>query len=148
MIARKKKKLIIIISIVLIILIIIGTLVALYFTTDMFKSNYSLFVKYLSQNINIVGDMAKKDPTEITNAIQNQKLTTNLKGNISYTDNNNDSESTLNKAELDITGQIDKLQSYRYENVRLAYENSDVAKIEYIKNGNQYAVRLELQTQI
>ena len=91
MIARKKKKLIIIISIVLIILIIIGTLVALYFTTDMFKSNYSLFVKYLSQNINIVGDMAKKDPTEITNAIQNQKLTTNLKGNISYTDNNNDS---------------------------------------------------------
>ena len=143
MIARKKKKLIIIISIVLIILIIIGTLVALYFTTDMFKSNYSLFVKYLSQNINIVGDMAKKDPTEITNAIQNQKLTTNLKGNISYTDNNNDSESTLNKAELDITGQIDKLQSYRYENVRLAYENSDVAKIEYIKNGNQYAVRLD-----
>ena len=143
MIARKKKKLIIIISIVLIILIIIGTLVALYFTTDMFKSNYSLFVKYLSQNINIVGDMGKKDPTEITNAIQNQKLTTNLKGNISYTDNNNDSESTLNKAELDITGQIDKLQSYRYENVRLAYENSDVAKIEYIKNGNQYAVRLD-----
>ena len=143
MIARKKKKLIIIISIVLIILIIIGTLVALYFTTDMFKSNYSLFVKYLSQNINIVGDMAKKDPTEITNAIQNQKLTTNLKGNISYTDNNNDSESTLNKAELDITGQIDKLQSYRYENVRLAYENSDAAKIEYIKNGNQYAVRLD-----
>lgn len=143
MIARKKKKLIIIISVVLTVLIIIGILIALYLTTDMFKSNYSLFVKYLSQNINIIDDMAKKDPTEITNAIQNQKLTTNLKGTISYTDNNNDSESTLNKAELDITGQIDKLQSYRYENVRLVYENSDVAKTEYIKNGNQYAVRLD-----
>ena len=143
MIATKKKKLVIIISVVLTVLIIIGILTALYLTTDMFKSNYSLFVKYLSQNINIIDDMAKKDPTEITNAIQNQKLTTNLKGTISYTDNNNDSESTLNKAELDITGQIDKLQSYRYENVRLVYENSDVAKTEYIKNGNQYAVRLD-----
>ena len=51
MIARKKKKLIIISSITALVLIIIGILITLYLTTDMFKSNYSLFVKYISQNI-------------------------------------------------------------------------------------------------
>ena len=52
MLAKKKRNLIIIItSIILGLLIIIATLITLYLTTDMFKSNSVLFAKYIVQNI-------------------------------------------------------------------------------------------------
>ena len=47
------------------IVIIIGILIALYFTTDMFKPKNKLFEKYIEQNINIIDEMAKKKPKEI-----------------------------------------------------------------------------------
>ena len=65
MITKKKRQLIMIISISVPIVIIIGILIALYFTTDMFKSKNKLFEKYIAQNINIIDEMAKKNPKEI-----------------------------------------------------------------------------------
>ena len=65
MITKKKRQLIMIISISVPIVIIIGILIALYFTTDMFKPKTKLFEKYIAQNINIIDEMAKKKPKEI-----------------------------------------------------------------------------------
>ena len=65
MITKKKRQLIMIISISVPIVIIIGILIALYFTTDMFKPKNKLFEKYIEQNINIIDEMAKKKPKEI-----------------------------------------------------------------------------------
>lgn len=65
MITKKKRQLIMIISISVPIVIIIGILIALYFTTDMFKQKNKLFEKYIAQNINIIDEMAKKNPKEI-----------------------------------------------------------------------------------
>ena len=65
MITKKKRQLIMIISISVPIVIIIGILIALYFTTDMFKPKNKLFEKYIEQNINIIDEMAKKNPKEI-----------------------------------------------------------------------------------
>ena len=62
MITKKKRQLIMIISISV---TIIGILIALYFTTDMFKPKNKLFEKYIAQNINIIDEMAKKSPKEI-----------------------------------------------------------------------------------
>ena len=143
MIARKKKKLIIISSITALVLIIIGILITLYLTTDMFKSNYSLFVKYISQNITSIEEMAKKQATGIQDAIDNQKLTTDLKTTINYTDSNNNSDNSINNAELDISGQIDKMESYNYKNIKLLYENQDIAKAEYIQDGELYGIRVD-----
>ena len=84
MIARKKQRLIIIISIVLIVLSIIGVLIALYLTTDMFKSKNSLFAKYFLQNVGNIEQIVKSQPTQIEDAIQNQKLETNLKAKLIY----------------------------------------------------------------
>ena len=65
MITKKKRQLIMIISISVPIVIIIGILIALYFTTAMFKRKNKLFEKYIAQNINIIDEMAKKSPKEI-----------------------------------------------------------------------------------
>ena len=50
MIPRKKRRLILIISILLVILMIFTAFVLVYINTDMFKSNKTLFMKYLGQN--------------------------------------------------------------------------------------------------
>ena len=47
MIPRKKRRLILIISILLVILMIFTAFVLVYINTDMFKSNKTLFMKYL-----------------------------------------------------------------------------------------------------
>ena len=52
----KSKKLIVtlVITIVLLIVLGVGTVAALYFTTDIFKTNEQIFWKYISQNSQIV----------------------------------------------------------------------------------------------
>ena len=47
---KKKKITIVVILVVLILLTIIGTCIALYINTDMFKTSKVLFAKYLGQN--------------------------------------------------------------------------------------------------
>ena len=143
MIARKKRQLIMIISIVLPIIIVIGVLVALYFTTDMFKPKYKLFEKYLAQNINTIDRMAKSKPEGIENAINNQKITENLKATVSYKDSNNNMSNTINKAEIDISGQKDKAGNYNYQDTRVVYENSDIARFEYLQDGEKHGIRLD-----
>ncbi len=143
MITRKKRNLLVIIAICITALIIIGILVALYFTTDMFKSNNSLFTKYILQNVNKIEDIAKQKSVQIQDAIQNQKLETNLTAKINYTDNTGNTENSINQAEIDISSQIDNKNQYDYKNIRLAYENENITKVEYLKNGETYGVRLD-----
>ena len=142
MLAQKRKKLIIIITTSVIALIaIIATLIILYIKTDMFKPNSKLFAKYIVQNIEYIDNILKSEPSEIEQTIEQNKITSNLKSTIEYIDNNNDSENSINKAELDITGQSDQASQYKYEDIRIAYENEDIAKMEYIQNEDLYGIR-------
>lgn len=143
MLANKKRKLIIIVlSIVLVVIAIISTLIALYLTTDMFKSNSTLFAKYIVQNIDNMYTILETEPTEIEQMIGQNKLTSNLKATIKYKDNNNNTENTINKAELDISSEIDNTQNYKYKDIRLVSENEEVAKLEYIQDDQTYGIRL------
>lgn len=142
MLAKKKRNLIIIItSIILGLLIIIATLITLYLTTDMFKSNSVLFAKYIVQNIENMDAILKANPSEIEQMIEQDKLTTNLKATVSYKDEDA-TENSINKAELDISGEIDKSEEYMYKDIRLVYESENVAKMEYIQDGQMYGIRL------
>ena len=143
MLANKKKKLIIIItSIILGVIIIISTLIALYLTTDMFKSKSTLFSKYIVQNIDNMYTILDSEPSEIEQMIEQNKITSNLKATVKYKDSENNTENSINKAELDISSQTDKTENYRYKDIRLVYENEDVAKMEYIQDGQNYGIRL------
>ena len=57
MMPRKKRRMLIISTIVICIVAIIAILVALYINTDMFKSNETLFEKYISQNFENISKM-------------------------------------------------------------------------------------------
>ncbi len=143
MIKRKKTNVIIIVSMILIVFMIMGSVIALYLTTDMFKPADTLFVKYLLQNVSFVEELARKESTGIQDALQNEKLDTNLTAKVAYTDNTGNKENSINQAEIDVSSQIDRQAQYDYKNIRIAYENQDVAKMEYLKNQDTYGIRLD-----
>lgn len=143
MLAKKKRKLImIILGIVIGVIAIIATIIALYLTTDMFKPNSTLFAKYIVQNIDSMYAVLEAEPNEIEQMIEQNKLTSNLKATVTYTNSNN-TENSINKAELDISSQTDKTQNYKYKDIRLVSENEDIAKLEYIQDGQTYGIRLD-----
>ncbi len=141
---KEKRQLIMIISISVPIVIIIGILIALYFTTDMFKPKNKLFEKYIAQNINIIDEMAKKSPKEIMRTTNNQKLTENLKATMSYKDSNNNMSNTVNKKQKQIYQvKQTKAKNYNYQNARIVFENADLARFEYLQDGEEYGIRLD-----
>lgn len=143
MIARKKRQLIMIVLIIITIVIIAGLIIALYLTTDMFKPKNKLFQKYLAQNLDTIDKISNLDATEITDAVNNQKLSEELKATLSYRDNNNNMSNTVNKAEVDISGQTCKKENYNYQEARMVFENADISKFEYLQDGEDYGIRLE-----
>ena len=85
MLPRKKRRNLIITSIIIILLIIIGILVYLYMTTDAFKSNDTLFVKYLAQNFSMIEQIQNQNGMEEANELlQNNKYTSTTQGKINY----------------------------------------------------------------
>ena len=73
---RKKRYAFIIAIIIIIILIVVAGLAILYLNTDLFKSNQSLFIKYIEKNmenlekIETIGQNAQYD-----NLLKNSKYT-------------------------------------------------------------------------
>ena len=131
----KKNKVIltVLIIVIVVILAIGGTVAALYFTTDLFKSDKELFYKYLGQmqfevtepeeitsNYTTKGTVTF-DLTSTDQSIANQ-LIPPRNFNLEYTvnrDNNNDNTSTQ---------------------ATLKYINTDLFTIKYAKNGDIYGI--------
>ena len=62
---------------------------------------------------------------------------------MSYKDSNNNMSNTVNKAEIDISGQTNKSENYNYQNARIVFENADLARFEYLQDGEEYGIRLD-----
>ena len=148
---KKRKKAIIISIVVLLILLLIlgGVCVYLYLTTDAFKSNRTLFEKYLAQNFNVIQNFMQNKSSNIDNLLDNSKYTSNLTGNINYAsaseqENNEETSGNLiNNLELNMNSQVDKVNQYDYKDIRLSYETENVARAEYIKENNLLGIRLD-----
>lgn len=146
MIPRKTRRMILIVSIIMLLVAIAVTLILLYLNTDMFKSNTTLFFKYLGQNIENMDSFyreAVKD--ESSELLEQSKYTTEMQAKVNYTENiGTSSESTknsINQFKLEIAGQTDKSNQYNYQNINLLNNDENVAKIEYIQNKNTYGIK-------
>ena len=153
-------------SIIVIIIIITGIL--LYLNTDMFKSNKTLFFKYLgksSENIKEIEEIFES--TEYEKNLQNNKYTDDINIKVNYTNNlqttSEDNSNTFNNVKLLIKGEEDKNNKYSYKDFKLekdkniatntenqsSSENSNesnnkeqnIMEVEYIKNDNNYGIR-------
>lgn len=168
MIPRKKRIALAIAIPSIIVIIIIITGILLYLNTDMFKSNKTLFFKYLgksSENIKEIEEIFES--TEYEKNLQNNKYTDDINIKVNYTNNlqttSEDNSNTINNVKLLIKGEEDKNNKYSYKDFKLekdkniatntenqsSSENSNesnnkeqnIMEVEYIKNDNNYGIR-------
>ena len=145
--ARKKRITIITIAIVLVIAIIIGILAFLYIKTDAFKSNETLFAKYLVQNFDIIEVWEKSKNTDIENLLDTNKYTSQIEGKIEYTENkgtsNEKQSSSVNNVGIKITSNIDKTNNYNNSEITKETENEKLVGLEYLNEDDKYGIRLK-----
>ena len=108
---RKKRIAIITVAISLLVVAIIGILVFLYLETDAFKTNETLFTKYLAQNFEELDNLKNNDDS-IKNLLENSKYTSKIDGKIEYIENKDTSyenkNNSVNNIKLKIDEQKDK----------------------------------------
>ena len=142
--ARKKRRMVIGLTILFLLIIILAILLTLYFTTDMFKSNKTLFEKYLLQGMAQISNLHDETHmNELNQLLENNKEQNVLKGNITY-EENGQKDNVINNINLEITGQTDKKENYNYQDISLTDENEQTLyKAEYINDNNIYGLRLD-----
>lgn len=146
MMPRKKRITLAIIIPLIIVLIIAITWMVLYLNTDMFKSNQTLFLKYMGKNVDNAKAVEKIfKNTEYEDLLQNNKYVENSEIKINYTKNlettSEDTNNSINKLKLTIEGQVDKTSKYDYKNLKLLNDDKQTLAIEYIQNNNVYGIR-------
>lgn len=147
MIPRKKRRMIIIISIVIVLLILLIGFALVYINTDMFKSNKTLFKKYLGKNVDNIGviynDVSNK--TDYEKSLEQNKYTTNTQINVNYTENigttQESTDNAFNQLKIVADGQVDKINQYEYQKMNLYNGDNSILGLEYIKDNNTYGLR-------
>jgi len=135
---RKKGIIIAIIVIAMILIIGIGG-TCLYMFTDLFKSEKTLFWKYMS---NGVSNLQIEENTQLED-IQKMKEQSpyNINGELKISSTNEEMNTILEKIRLKTTGKTDKLNNYSYNNTILQNNNTDIFKLEYVQDDNIYALK-------
>lgn len=139
---KSKKIIIIVVSIILALAILGGVLVYMYMTTDFLKSDTELFMKYISQNGNILGELADSTTQKTYEDLKNQNAyesTTNI--NLEYSEGGNVAN-PLNNLGITLKTQEDKSNIYTYSDAKLTYENEEVLEFEYIQSDQLVGIKL------
>ena len=147
MITRKKRRLILIIIIVVILLAIAASFTIVYMKTDMFKSNKTLFMKYLGKNAENLENMYSNivNKNEFETLMDNNKYTIDTEVTVNNVDNiGTTQESTnnvINNLKIEANGQVDRANKYDYNQLEMYKDDESIAKIEYLQNDNLYGIR-------
>lgn len=146
MMTRKKRRTILVLIILVVILIIAGIFTLLYLRTDLLKSNKTLFVKYIGQTTShLQGYINKVSESDYKSRLEQSKYTTDTNIEINYSDGElteeEASQNPINNLQINITGNVDKISNYRYNDIKLNQNDEEVAELKYIKNGSTYGIR-------
>ena len=142
---KKKKITIVVILVVLILLTIIGTCIALYINTDMFKTSKVLFAKYLGQNSdNLMSLENIIQKTQYDSMQDKSPYNKNIEADIKYTEDIGTSEennkNSVNNLKVFISQENDN-NGYDYRNVKLLKSGEQVAQIEYMKSEGECGIK-------
>ena len=146
MMTKKKRRLVLIIIIVFILVILATTFLLLYLKTDMFKSNQTLFVKYIGKNAdNLKGLESVINETEFDEQLKANPYNINMEATVNYTQNIGTTEENanngINQLKLILEGQSDNNSGYDYRDIKLLKSDEQVAQVEYLHSSNNYGVK-------
>ena len=146
MMARKTRIAIITVAISLLVVAIIGILVFLYLETDAFKTNETLFTKYLAQNFEGLDNLKNNNNSTTKSLLDNSKYTSKIDGKIEYIENKDTSDENknngVNNIKLKINEQKDKQNEYKYYDMAIQNENEKLLGVEYIQTKETQGIRL------
>lgn len=144
--ARKTRIAIITVAISLLVITIIGILTFLYLETDAFKTNETLFTKYLAQNFEELDNLKNNSNSTTKSLLENSKYTSKIDGQIEYIENKDTSDenknSSVNNIKLKINVQKDNQNKYKYYDMAIQNENEKLLGVEYIKTQGKQGIRL------
>lgn len=147
MIPRKKRRLILIISIILVLLMILTAFVLVYINTDMFKSNKTLFMKYLGKNTENMTQVYTKlgQKNDYENSLEQSKYTVNTQINVNNTENlgttAENTDNVVNQLKIIAEGQVDIANQYNYQQMNLYKGGDSILGLEYVQDSNTYGLR-------
>ena len=146
MIPRKKRILIMIISIILVVLMLLVAFALIYLNTDMFKSNKTLFMKYLGQNSENVKQMYSKimQENDYEKALSQNKYTINTQINVNNTENigttQENTNNIINQLKVIAEGQVASQNQYNYQKLNLYKGEESLLELEYVQDANTYGI--------
>lgn len=148
---KSNKKKIIIISIISTILVLAIVLVGMYFFTDIFKSNQTLFYEYAMQDLNATSLLSGNDYTKkikTTPYTAEGDIIVNVSNSSSGTESQNNptqpiGQPAINNLKLNIKNTVDNPNQKEYHNLTLKYGDQDWAKVELLKANDAYGVKLD-----
>lgn len=146
MVTRKKRRALLIIIVTIFVLILATVFALLYFATDSFKSNQTLFIKYMGkteENYNWVEETIKNivmnEELKSTPYEENTTIKVNHTKNIGTT--SEDTSSNINKMQVTLQGKTNLQNKIDYKNIKLVNNSNEIFNAEYMQNGDIYGIK-------
>lgn len=146
MVTRKKRGTLLIAIIIILVLILVTVFALLYFTTDNFKSNQTLFVKYMGkteENYNWIEETIKNIvmSEELKNIPYAESATIKVNHTKNIGTTSEDTSSNINKMQVTVDGKTDLQNKIDYKDIKLVNDNNEIFNIEYMQDGDTYGIR-------
>lgn len=142
MMTKKEKKKLLVVGLIIAIILIIIMFITLYFLTDMFKSNKTLFLKYLGENAEnletIIETLDNKNTIE-SKYEESSEIKMNFIENVGTSLENADN--AINNLKITIDSQNDKENKYNYKDIKVLKNNENLSNIEYLQQENNYGIK-------
>lgn len=141
----KKRHLIILIITIVLVLCICAGLAFMFFFTDMFKSNKTLFSKYLAQNEEIIDLINDKD---INSYVEKQKTTPYyqeglIKTNVTFPDSSQSQiANALQNCSITFSGKVDNSNKYYSEIIKANYSDTQSTEFNIYQSNEIYAFKI------
>ena len=141
----KKRHLIILIITIVLVLCICAGLAFMFFFTDMFKSNKTVFSKYLAQNEEIIDLINDKD---INSYVEKQKTTPYyqeglIKTNVTFPDSSQSQiANALQNCSITFSGKVDNSNKYYSEIIKANYSDTQSTEFNIYQSNDIFAFKI------
>ena len=141
-----KKRYLIMLIIAIILVLFIGAGLALaYFFTDAFKSNKTLFLKYISQNTEIMDFVKDEDIKAYSEKKKQNPYSTEgtIKTHVTFPDSSKvQIANALQNCNISFSGKIDNINNYYRENIKANYSDNQSLEFDLYKKNDIYAIKI------
>lgn len=140
---KSSKKGIIISIFIIVLIIVLGSVgVYVYINTDLFKSNETLFNKYIGQALESIQYTENEQMSKIEKLKKQSLYITNGEINALYEDDENQNNANIiSNMNVTVNSKVNNIEKVAYAKANLQYNNENLFELEYANTDNIYALK-------